>query len=85
MEPPGTRPESTALTAVTEDRAAAQRRAQEIVARIRAEKAAVGAAVGATNTDTLVAASPLTAAAVAAAGALRDCSAAAADTLAPRL
>lgn len=82
MEPPGTRPGSTALTAVTEDRAAAQRRAQEIVARIRAEKAAVGAAVGATNTDTLVAASPLTAAAVAAAGALRDCSAAAADTLA---
>ena len=62
---------------MAEDRAAAQRQAQEIVARIKAEKAAAGA----TNTDTLVAASPLTAAA-AAAGALRDCSATAADTLA---
>ena len=77
MEPPGTRPGSTASTAVTEDRVAAQRRAQEIVSRIRAEKA-----VSATNTGALVAASPLTAAAAAAAGALRDCSAAAADTLA---
>ena len=82
MEPPGTRPGSTASTAVTEDQVAAQRRAQEIVSRIRAEKAAVGAAIGATNTGTLVATSPLTAAAAAAAGALRDCSAAAADTLA---
>ena len=86
MEPLGTRPGSTASTAVTEDRAAAQRRAQEIVARIKAEKAAAAAAAGATNTDALVTSSPLNAAAnaaaTAAASALRDCSAAAADTLA---
>lgn len=44
MEPPGTRPGSTASTAVTEERVAAQRRAEEIVARIRAEKAAAAAA-----------------------------------------
>ena len=86
MEPPGTRPGSTAPTAATEDKAAAQRRAQEIVARIKAEKAAAAAAAGATNTDALVTSSPLNAAAnaaaTAAASALRDCSAAAADTLA---
>lgn len=82
MEPPGTRPGSTAPTAATEDKAAAQRRAQEIVARIKAEKAAAAAAAGATNSDALVASSHLTAAAAATAGALRDCSAAAADTLA---
>ena len=44
MEPPGTRPGSTASTAVTEERVATQRRAEEIVARIRAEKAAAAAA-----------------------------------------
>ena len=44
MEPPGTRPGSTASTAVTEERVAAQRRAEEIVARIRAETAAAAAA-----------------------------------------
>ena len=49
MEPPGNRPGSNASTAVTAERVAAQRRADEIVARIRAEKAAAAAAAAAAN------------------------------------